>query len=312
MRAKILAVAVLGVMVIAGCGGGDSTDGGTPDDGAIGLTGWLPTDAPAYAAIDVSSLKMGLDLPPDADPMGEEIADWTVGSWVGLYISHPALSTIRALDLPAVTQVADRLSGKDVEPMTAMRTTSDTGEIRGALLELGFVDRDGILEGPDGERATGTEDADINCKEVLRGRDAESKCLQKLKNVHGALAVRIEDDVILLSPDAEVLAAAPDSPGDPPLEVLSMLDGDVAFANGYGYRCVTQNGMATNPDGSGEMVAIYDGSPDEIEVAPDPGADSGVSEPAFDGDVVTVELGLPEPMSPRQFQSDKFAGIFCD
>lgn len=91
-----------------------------------------------------------------------------------------------------------------------------------------------------------------------------------------------------------------------------MLDGDVAFANGYGYRCVSQNGMATNPDGSGEMVAIYDGSPDDIEVRPDPGPDSGVAEPAFDGDVVTVELGLPDPVSPRQFQSDRFAGIFCD
>ncbi len=43
-----------------------------------------------------------------------------------------------------------------------------------------------------------------------------------------------------------------------------MLDGDVAFASGVGYKCVRQNGIATNPDGSGEMVAIVEGPPDEF------------------------------------------------
>ena len=210
--------------------------------------------------------------------------------------------------LQAVTQVADRVSTKDVEPVTAMRTTADTGEIRSALLDFGFVDRDGILEGPDGRRADGQQDLS-GCGETIVNGETVDPCP---KPEHGALAVRIEGDVILVSPDAALLAAAPDSPGDPPLEVLPMLDGDAAFANGAGYECVREYGMATSPDGSGEMVATYDGSPDDIEVRPDPGPDNGVAEPAFDGDVVTVELGLPEPVSPRQFQSDRFAGIFCD
>jgi hypothetical protein len=70
--------------------------------------------------------------------------------------------------------------------------------------------------------------------------------------------------------------------------------------------------MATSPDGSGEMIAIVGGSPDEVRVEPSPSPDNGVGEPEIDGDVVTVDLDLPEPTPPRAFQADQFAGIFCD
>lgn len=140
------------------------------------------------------------------------------------------------------------------------------------------------------------------------GRRAAGSCPEPR---HGALAVRIEGDVILLSTDAATLTSADNGPGHVPLEVLRLLDGDALFANGYGYQCVTQNGIATSPDGSGEMVAILGGSPSDIEIRPDPGPDSGVGEPMIDDDVVMVELDLQEALAPRALQSDKFAGVFC-
>lgn len=149
MRRFALIATACVVLSLASCGGDE--DSGASD--AMELTRWLPTDSPSYSAVDVAALKADLDLPPDSDPLGGRISSWTAGSWVGLFFGYPSPAVVRALDLSAVTQVADRGATKDVQPVTAMRTSAPPGEIRDALLDLGFVEREGILEGPRGKRA---------------------------------------------------------------------------------------------------------------------------------------------------------------
>jgi len=270
---------VFGLLALAGCGD-DSPDLIDTGNDAVALTAWLPADRPVFGFADVAQIKEALDVPADADPLS--LSPWASGALDGLWGSHPDKSTVAALDLGDIEQVAATGGTKDVDAVTVMRTSADPDEIKGALLDLGFVDHDRILESPDGQGA------------------------------HGALAVRIEGDVILLSPDAATLAAIPDEPRGLPLEVLSRLGGD----EGYGYEvdkpCEYQFGLTTSTDGSGEMVSIVEGGGDPEGMVPEPDSAKGIGEPVVDGDTITVDLDLPQPMSAREFQSAEFASYLCD
>ncbi|MFN8113656.1 MAG: hypothetical protein U0R51_10725 [Solirubrobacterales bacterium] len=297
----------IALAVLGGCGDGSAEDVEPGRGGAIELTGWLPP-ASGYASADLVALKRDLGLAEDADPLASsKLFEWIPGGWAGLYLSNPSKETRAALQLSAATEFAEMSIQKDEQPVTAIRTSADTDEIRQKLIDLGFVDRNGILEGPDGMRATGWEDTK---PELCGSAGGLEPCGDRDSYPEKGLAVKIEDDVILLSPDAAKLAVAPDDPGGPPLEVQSLLDADVTYASGYDYQCVRQNGIATSPDGTGEMAAIFEGSSEALKITPEPGSE-GVGQPVFDGDAVTVELDLPKPMGPRQFQSDEFAGISC-
>jgi hypothetical protein len=83
-RFALIAVAVA---TLAGCGGGDSTEGGDAGGGASDLAAWLPP-ATGYATADLSALKESLDVPARAEPTtASAIVDWTAGGWTGLYPS---------------------------------------------------------------------------------------------------------------------------------------------------------------------------------------------------------------------------------
>jgi len=245
--------ALVVVLLIAGCGGGD---GGSE---AIDLTKRLAPGGDFYAVVDVATLKQDLGLPEDADPL-----DITAESDPVAELVSPALSPLaglvdpeiaEALDLGAVDAAAASSIGSD--GVTVISTTADTGEVGSALGDLGFEDRGGILEG-DGE---------------------------------GAPTFRLEEGFILVAADPSLLRDLPAEPADElPAPMLGELDGSGIFISTRPSACTTGFGMGSDADGSGEVGFLVEGGADaaRLELDEDAGISFGV--PEVDGALITVAV----------------------
>lgn len=264
----MIAFAVSIALGAAGCGG-DSDEAVGDGGGAIDLTRLLPADGYSYTSVDVVALKRDLELPADTSVMGSgsdaevTLANFTSSSLGGLYSSNPARAVLDALDLPAVTAVASSF-GKGNEAVSALSTSADTETIRSRLRALGFVDHGGVLEGPDGLRATGTH---VRGRIVVVNNKTDLEGLPSFP--HGPLAVRIDKGGLLLSGDGDLLRSLPTTLGELPLEIEAFLEGDAMRAIGPIGGCLDGEGVVTNLDGSGRLAFLVSGGADASKFSSD-------------------------------------------
>jgi hypothetical protein len=238
-------------------------------------------------------VRTSLGLPDDVDPFRDrKLNPFSNSSLGGLYSASPAPRVLDALATPAVSALAFA-DDHDSAPVTAMRIAADPSDIRADLLALGFVDRDGVLEGPNGKRATGVKPIQGEV-EVISTGESET---EPSGSPHHGLAIRFIDDTLFLSADADALRGLPATPADRlPLDVQSMLDGDATWALGPG-DCLLGSGIAMDADGSGELVYVVDGRPDADAFT---GAiSSELGDPEIDGNVLTVPVDVGRPLSPQ-------------
>jgi hypothetical protein len=306
-RAFFLAAAA--ALVLGGCG--DDSDPTAPEPGAepdaIGLIRVLPGDAQGYSTADLLALEEGLDLASSADPYSDrELTPFTNATLGGVYAGHPEEAVVDALELPSATALASTAGG-DGAPVTAVAISSGTAEIREALLDLGFVDRGGVLEGPDGARAT---------HERLRGtfeivEAGEAISSERLPPGDDATAVRFVEDGFLVSDDGDLLRSLGSEADELPLQVQSSLQGDATHSLlvGGGDGCILEQGIATSADGSGELVFLLDQDPDPSRFSSLDSA--GFGEPAVDGDRLVIPIDVDAPESPADLLSRTLPGYDC-
>lgn len=294
-RRTITTAAALLAGTLAGCGG----DGGSND--AVELTKRLPTHAIGYTALDLAALKSDLGLPDDADPLSAPRLRGTAYSALaglmpplrrrievvrpGEDISSEPLKAPRAkildsLDPGLITAVATSQRGKagGGSGVTVLATSEDIGEIGSALGDLGFRDRGGVLEDPD-----------------------------------GGAAVRLDDATVYASDDEDLLRSLPDDPVDDlPAELLDELEGDqVRVARSDG--CVQEYGSAGSDDGTAEFAFLVEGEADpaKVQISEPSGIDVGATE--VDGDVVKVRVESTSDgrATPEDLQSELLPGYDC-
>ena len=146
-------------LIAAGCGSSSDQSSPTTQAGEqIDLVRFLLPGADYYETADLAAIRRGLGLPEDADPLRGKLGGFGNQLAGGLFSANLEHAVLAALDPPSWSEMAFSNKG-DPTPVTAIRTEGDASEIEAKLLDLGFVDRDGVLEGPDGGRATGDIDS---------------------------------------------------------------------------------------------------------------------------------------------------------
>lgn len=296
--------AFFATVVLAGCGGdsGEQVQPRTAGSGALDLVRLLPQDADTYSTVDLTALKGGLAVPASANPYSDrKLISFTSATLNGVYAGVPKRTVVDALELPSATALAFS-SGGFGEDVTAVATPVDLEQVREALLALGFVDRGGVLEGPDGKRAVPER------REPKTGTVQSGAPIQLEPPVHGASAVRLEDGGFLISDNGELLRSLGSQASELPLRVLNSLEGDATNAF-RGVECIREEGIATSADGSGELIFALDGRPDPKRFS---GLDSPkFGEPAVSGNqlIVPIELDRPEP--PLGFLAITLPGYDC-
>lgn len=292
MRRGWLVASLAIAVAVGGCGGEDDSEPEPPVGDAIELTRWLPEGGSFYDSMDVADFKDELGLPEDADPLADKkLSRYTSGNLSGALFATNVQGDVReALDLPAVTQVASfSPSDQAVDPITAM-AGADPDRVRDALEALGFVEHDGVLEGPEGWRAEGVDEEDHGSEQ------------------QNPLAVRIEDGIIFTSSSAELLQSVRSEPGALPLPVQEELDGDLTQAM-LPYACIDGSGYEMDADGSGALIYLVDGGADpESFDAKDGGA---FGTPEADGELLRVPFEIDPPNAPTELQVETFASYRC-
>ena len=237
---------------------------------------------------------------------GSELAAFASQTLNGVFAGFPKQSVMDALDLPAATAAASGSGVPDGE-VSMVASSTDPAEIEEALLDLGFVDRGGVLEGPDGDRAIPL-DYEGTVEEVsppIAETDSESI-------PHGATAVRFVDGGFLVSDSGELLRSLDSEANGLPFPIQSAIEGDATHAFELPPEpdvCIRAQGIATSADGSGVLAFEIDGEPDPSRVrGPDP---SELGEPVVDGNQLVVPIDLDEPTPPLEYLNLTFAGYDC-
>lgn len=305
LRWRGLAAAAVATVILGGCGGDSDEPVGDQSAGsnAFDLVRLLPQDAQSYSTVDLAALKRGLGLSTSASPYSDrQLIPFTSEALNGVYAGAPNRAVLDALDLPSATALASSSAGRGPQ-ITAVATSVDPAEIRKALLDLGFVDRGGVLEGPDGERASPERHA-AQVEKVPAG----TAITEIEPPVHGAIAVRFADGAFLVSDSGELLRSLGSVASESPLRVQSSLEGDATFAF-KGGGCILEQGIATNADGSGVLIFEVDG-------VPDPKGFSGLDSPRFGepivgGEQLRIPIDLDAPEAPASFLLLALPGYDC-
>ncbi|MGB2852589.1 MAG: hypothetical protein WBC01_13090 [Solirubrobacterales bacterium] len=306
LRWRGLAAAAVATVILGGCSGDSDEPVGDQSAGsnAFDVVRLLPQDAQSYSTVDLAALKRGLGLSTSASPYNDrQLIPFTSEVLNGVYAGAPNRAVRDAPDLPSATALASSSAGRGPQ-ITAVATSADPAEIRKALGDLGFVDRGGVLEGPDGERAS-PERHEAKIEKVPAGTAiAETEP----PPVHGAIAVRFADGAFLVSDSGELLRSLGSVAGESPLRVQSSLEGDATFAF-KGGGCILEQGIATNADGSGVLIFEVDG-------VPDPKGFSGLNSPRFGepivgGEQLRIPIDLDAPEAPASFLLVALPGYDC-
>ncbi len=305
----LFGLAILGLVLLAGCGGGDEPGGG----GAVELTKWLPREARSYYVVDVSAVKEDLGLAEDAhpfDPLTDQTQD-SVFQLFALFMPPPEktysyvtandpsdskpqplseIPLMKAVDPSAVTAAAQGVYGRgsDAFTLVALRTTADTGEIGSALGDLGYTDSDGLLVPPD--------------------------------ELGGAPSVKLEEGLIFASDDPGAFRSLTDEPADElPLRILGEVAGNEILAvslpgipTGNRQDCVDAYALAGDRNG-GEVAYLVDGEAEADRFSPQPDDEPQVEEVDADGDLLVAHIRFDGGTeSIRVFGADELPRYECE
>lgn len=309
------AAALLAAIVLAGCGdGGGTTDApidslvsespgvsGSAND-VVQLTRRLPPGADGYSAVDVAAVKDGLGMSDSADPIGDtEVFALTSPALSGIFTSNPEKKVVAALDLSEATAFAGS-PDRQYEFVTAVETDADEADLRESLRKLGFLENQGVLEGPYGVDAIAEPPQTITSEVGAAPTKPE-------RFEHRPIAIRFFDGGFLVSNSRESLRRLGSVADELPAEALEGMDGEMVFGRDGGSDCVRSQGLETNMDGSGRVIFVIDGAPEPAGFSPE-GSDP-YGEPTVAGERLIVPLETDGPESPRQVIADTLPGYDC-
>lgn len=238
------------------------------------LSSYLPDAEGGLAYADLVGIKVTYGVDLAADPLdASERSDFGYYGLVGAPL--PILTRrfdpelIETLALDDATEAAGLLSG-DAAQVSVIKSDADLEQVEADLEAIGF------------------EPAESGA--LIRDREDETT------------AIRLIDDRIFLAPSEELLEMAQLGGGDPPVPVVSELEGLAIEIDPRDDGCLLSRAAVASEEGIGELVFEVDGEPSVNGPTGDDASGEIVSGDAVvDGDLVVLPVsGGERESAPAQ------------